>query len=376
MRTKILVLVSFLLLVAVPVSAATIKAGEEYSLADDKIVKGDLYVAGGDISVSGVVEGDLTTTGGNIIVNGTVLSDVLILGGAIDVVGRTGDDLRLVGGQIRVGEDVGGDAVIAGGYVRILSSATVGEDLVIAGGRVVVDGDVVGNLKVYAGEVEINGTVGGDVELFVSDKLLFGESAVVGGNLTYTAPREVSMVEEGIVAGVITFNETRITKDVETFVGALFGLLFITKVLALLTAGLLGVFVFRKFSNLLVGRAIDTIGMDLLRGLVVLIVVPVLILFFFITTIGFFVGVLGSFVFITLMLLSKVYAGVVFGALLSKWFHKKVILTWQWTIVGITLLQIIGLIPIVGWIVVSIAFLVTFGALSHLVYSRFWLNRA
>lgn len=375
MRHKIIFFISLLLIMAFPASAATIQASEEYSLVDGEVVEGDLYVAGGDITISGVVKGDLITVGGSVLVNGGVESDTLVLGGAVDVLGITGDDLRILGGQIRVGDSVAGDAVIAGGFVHILSSVVVEEDLIVTGGKIVIDGDVRGNLKVYGGEVVINGMVNGNTDLFTSDKITLGASAVLSGDLTYTSPLEVFIEDGGVVTGIVTFNETRITKDVETFVGALFGLLFITKILALLTVGLLGVFVFRKFSNLLITRALNNLAVDTLRGLILLVIMPVLIIFFFVTTIGFFVGVLGSLIFITLMILAKVYTGVVFGALLSKWFHKEVTLNWQWTIVGITLLQVVGLIPIIGQLVIFIAFLVTFGSLSHLLYSRFWLNR-
>ena len=373
---KILGITALLILIALPVSAATIRTGEEYSLIDTEVIEGDFYAAGGNVTISGEVQGDLVASGGSILVNGTVADDILVAAGAIDVIGQVGDDLRLAGGQIRVGDGVGGDLVAAGGFIQVLSSVSVAGDLVVAGGRVVIEGDVGGDVTVYAGEVEINGTVQGDTTLFISEKTVLGDTAVLQGDLVYSAPKEASLSEGAVVRGATTFNETRITRDIETFIGALFGLFFITKVLALLTVGLLGVLIFRKFSDLYVKKTFDALGANLLRGFIVLILVPILLFFFFVTTIGFFVGVLGALAFVTLMLLAKVYAGIMFGALLSKWVHKEITLNWQWTIVGITLLQIISLIPIVGWFIVFATFLVAFGALSHLIYHHFWLNRA
>ena len=115
--------------------------------------------------------------------------------------------------------------------------------------------------------------------------------------------------------------------------------------------------------------------MEFLRGFIVLVVVPVAVFLLIISVLGFAVGVVGIIGYIFLITLSKIYAGIVLGSLLSKWIVKKVLANWQWAIVGITLLQIIGLIPILGGIVTFTLFIVALGAVSKITYERIWYSR-
>lgn len=363
------------LLFTLPISAAIVKVAEEYSLSEGEIIAGDLYAVGGSVTVSGDVEGDTVVIGGDVFLNGITASDVFVLGGLVNVVGITGDDIRIVGGQITVGEDVPGDVVVLGGVIRILSNVSVGGDVITVGGRTIIDGDVAGDVQVYGGEVSLNGQIGGNTRLFISGDIFIGDNAQLDGDLIYTASHEADISETAIIVGEISFKETRITKDVQSFFSALFGAFFVTKILTLLVAGLLAIFVFRKFSESLVSCAISGIGKELLRGFVVLIAVPIALIFFFVTVLGAMVGILGLLVYVGLIIIAKIYTGIVFGTFLSKVIQKKVNIDWRWTVIGITLLQIISLVPIVGWLVVTVSFLVTLGAFSRFIYQRFWLTR-
>ena len=376
MKKKALLFSAILLLIALPVSAAVLRASEEYSLSEGEVIEGDLYAVGGNITISGDVEGDLVAVGGSILINGSIGEDINVGGGAVDILATVGDDIRVVAGQVVIGEDVAGDIIAVGGVVHILSSVTASGDVVISAGKVIIDGEVVGNVRVYGGEVTINGKVGGSVEVFVSDKFSLGERASIMGNLTYQAPDELELADSAIVSGEVIFKESKLSKrNAKSFLGAFLGVFFITKILMLITAGLLAVTFFRKFSQDLVERAVNNFTVELLRGFIVLIVVPVAVFLLIISVLGFFVGITSIIGYIFLIALSKIYAGIVLGSLLSKWIVKKVLANWQWAIVGITLLQLIGLIPVFGWIVTFVLFLIALGSVSKITYERMWRSR-
>jgi len=375
MKRNIFIVVGIFMLIALPVSAAIFGVGEEFTLKQDDVVEENLYVSGGNIIISGSVFGDIAAVGGNVLINGSTTNDVMAVGGAIDVLGSVGGDIRASGGQIRIGENVEGDVVAAGGFVHILSNVTISKDILLAGGKVVVDGIIEGNTKIYAGEVQLNGTFKNDVEVFTSGKVEFGEEATFRANLSYTSPREALIPQSVIIVGDITFNEAEIVTDARSFFTALFGAVFITKIFTLLTAGLLIALLFQRFSQNLAVQSVDHAGIEILRGFIMLIFIPTLSFFLIITLLGFLLGAFGLLLFFGMLLFTRVVSGIVFGALLARLIIKRVVVNWQWVIVGITLLEVIKLIPFIGWTVSFIVFLITFGALSYLIYRHFWLSR-
>jgi len=361
--------------VALPLSAATIKVGDEVTIKQDESVAGDLYITAGNIVISGGIDGDLVVGGGNILFNGSTTADVMIGGGAVDILGPVGDDIRAAGGQVRVGENVVGDVLAAGGLVHILPTVVVGGDVILSGGSVVIDGEIQGSVKVYAGDVQLNGTFIGDVVIFTSGRVEIGDESVFEGNFEYTAPHEVIIPESVTVAGETIFHEAEIVTDVRSFFQALFGAVFITKIFTLLTAALLLALLFQGFSTRLATEAIEHPVRELARGFVVFIILPVASLILILSLLGFLVGALSFVLFAWMIIFVKIASGIVFGAILSHLIQKKILVNWQWVIVGVTLLQVINLVPFVGWVVSSLVFLVTFGALSKLFFQTFWVNR-
>ena len=63
MGKKIIFFTMMMLLVALPVSAADVSAGEEYFLAEGQVINGNLYTAAALTDISGTVNGDLLTVG-------------------------------------------------------------------------------------------------------------------------------------------------------------------------------------------------------------------------------------------------------------------------------------------------------------------------
>lgn len=373
--SKIVIISILFVLFALPASAAYLRAGEEFTLKQDDVIEDDLYVSGGNITISGKVTGDIAAVGGNILINGSTTDDVIAVGGAIDILGPVGDDVRASGGQIRIGENISGDVVAAGGFIHILSGVTVSGDVVLVGGKVIIDGTIEGQVKIYAGDIQLNGTILGDTQVFTSGEIEFGEESSFGGDVSYTSPREALIPQSVIITGNLVFNEAEIVTDARSFFSALFGAVFITKIFTLLTAGLLVALLFQRFSQNLAARAIEQAGIEVLRGLIMLVIIPALSFFLIITLLGFLIGSFGFILFAGMLLFTRVAAGIVFGALLARLILKRVVVSWQWVIVGITLLEIIKIIPIIGWLVAFVLFLMTFGSLSYLIYRHFWFGR-
>lgn len=156
--------ISFLMLVPFfQVEALTIEnadRGENYRLEED--VEDDLVVVGeANIIIEGDINGDLFVLGSAIKINGNVEGNVYIAGGNVELYNIIGKNLYIAGGTVNVDGQIMRDVMIAGGTINL--SGEIGEDVNIAGGDVVIESLVGDDVRVTAGMVKILNTVGGDV---------------------------------------------------------------------------------------------------------------------------------------------------------------------------------------------------------------------
>ena len=77
-----------LLFLITPTYAAKIETGDNYTLNKEEIIEDDLYVSGGNITISGIVDGDLLAAGENILIDGTVTGDIYSAGNSIKITGN------------------------------------------------------------------------------------------------------------------------------------------------------------------------------------------------------------------------------------------------------------------------------------------------
>ncbi len=365
---KVLVLLSLVLLVfPILTLAAEFRAGQQTSFASSEKTATNLYMAGGTVVSSGTADKDLLMAGGTALVSGPVTGDLFIVGGNITVLNQVSGDLRIGGGNIIINGNILGDAVVGGGQI-VLSGKIIGGDVAAAGGAVRLDSEVKGNVKIAGGEVYINAPVGGDADI-KANKLTLGPNADIRGNLKYSANKPVIIEEGGKVRGETAFTQLKghdgINKGMTA--GLIFGLftfVFVVKFLMLLTAALIFGLVFRRYSRELVEKATANPLKELGRGVVTLIVLPILSIILLITIIGAPFGILGLLSFIMLCILGAVLTPIFLGSLVYKWISKKpdYIINWKTILLGIVIYFILGLIPLLGWVVKCIAVTITLGA--------------
>jgi hypothetical protein len=347
------------------------------SIGKDEIVRGDLYMAGATVAVSGLVDGDLVVAGGRIIVNGSVAADLVATGGSVDILGNVGDDVRVAGGQVTIGSEIiSGDLVVAGGNVHILSSANVRSDLVVAGGNVVVDGKIDGKVLVYGGMLTLNGAFEGAVETYSTDAIVLGPKAVIKGDFLYSAPTPVA-TSTAQVLGVTTFTQSKGKGSVDAAaVGfALLGTFFVVKFLVTLVTILILLFVFRRFIEATSDEVTTHFSRNAVIGFAGFVAIPIALFILLITLLGMPIAFLGALVYLFSISLSYFITPVIAGALLSQWIVKEAKVDWKWTILGILAITILTFVPIIGWIIPFVLFIATLGALLTEGHRAFWLKR-
>ncbi|OGM92956.1 hypothetical protein A2372_03865 [Candidatus Wolfebacteria bacterium RIFOXYB1_FULL_54_12] len=380
-RIAIIAFAVSMVLLPAATNATELKAAREYTLQKDVVEQGDLYVAAQTNVVAGEVAGDLAVVGANVLITGNVEQDLFAAGGTVNILGDIGDDIRVVGGTVTIGRQVGGDVVAAGGMIHIISGAKVAGDVVVAAGQVIIDGDVAGTVKISGGEVVINGSVGKSAVIRVSERVSVGREAKIGGDLAYKSFDAASIAEGAQIAGETKFEKierpTRVDKRASAAMVGLLGVMALLRLAAMIITAVLAVVLFRKAAQSLTKSSIDHFGRELVRGFVVLVVIPFAILFALVSIIGIGLGIAAALVYILLLMIAKVLASILFGAVVLKLIKKKkdYEVTWQSAVAGVIALSIVSLIPIFGWLVACLAFLVSLGSISMLLYQKAWLKR-
>jgi len=353
----------------VPFSAGAFqfKTGEQPSLPVGENIVDDVYMAGGSVSASSNVQGDLTITGGNILVSGPVQEDLNVGGGSITLLGDVGDDLRAGGGNIIVQGIVKGDVLVGGGQIT-LAGESIGGDVAVAVGSITITTPIAGDLKIAGGEVFINAPVAGSVTIH-AESITFGEGAVVEGGLTYSSGKEATFLEGSRVLGEVVFTETTRPEHkngagVAAGIFAVLSVIFFFKLIASFVGALIIGYGLRRYALELVSSSMGEPWGNLGRGLVFIIVLPIVSILLMATLIGIPFGALGLLGFGAIMIFMSLVTPIVTGALVHKWIWKPAEYTvdWKTILLGVVVLAILGIIPFIGWIATCAIFLITVGA--------------
>lgn len=382
-------MIALIAMTAMPAMAAETAVGESYFMPEAQAIEGNFYVAGGMVDLSGPVNGDLVAAGGNLLMTGDVSGDVLVGGGTVELWGKIGGDVRLVGGQVRIGEDVGGEILAAGGFVQVRPNVTVNGDVIIAAGSPILAGNYKGKVLAAGGDVVLAGAFEKDVVVYFDESFTITENTTIAGNLVYHGREPIEIPSSAVIAGDVIFEKfeekapempglaPRPDKEAKGVIALGVFMMMLLKALITFIAALVGISAWRKFSAELVEHSVKNFGIDLLRGFLVAILGPVLVLILFLTVLGAFFGGFAALLYGMMWLIAMVYAGVLLGAMIFKLFtrSKEYPVTWLSALVGILLLHLIGLIPIIGWLFCAVFILTVWGSVACMGYYRFWVKR-
>ena len=348
-------------------AAADLRQGSDVTVGPGETVNDDIYVGAGTISISGTVNGNVIAGGGTITVSGNITRDLILGGGTINVTGRVGGSIIAAGGNLTLNGSVAQDIVVTGGMIDIGSGATIGRDLVVAGGTATVSAPVARRVQMGSGSLTLRNRVGADVRGRVDHLKLDG--AQIAGNLDYTSNNEVEKVNGATVTGTTTRHT-----PADQGGGARNGfVVWLQGLIGIAALGLILIFLLPGWSS----RAIDTERAQpwasLGIGAAIVVITPIVALIVFI--VGIFLGFwwLGLLL-IPLWILALAIGYVVSGFLLGRlifaqlgWgrYHDALAL-----LAGLFVLAVIGVIPVIGWLVGLVALILGAGALALVVTQR------
>jgi len=278
------------------------------------------------------------------------ISDLVLAGGQVNMGGLVNKNLVVAGGHVTISGEVKGNVIAVGGDVIVDQGAHIGGYLVSAGGKVELNGKVDGDTRVYSGEMTASDKSFFGGSLITDAGKITADKARVNGERKLTEMKSNSNMPWGYwaksmprqpqnrsLAGAISF-----FKGIE-LVGKIIFMLLLIKIFGSHLASIYKIVTAEMWS--LMGW-----------GLAKLFLTPLFIILLLMTVIGIPVAVIFGTLYFVAMFLS-VYVS---SAVLGHWFTVKGWITtkslyWQ-GVAGLLALEILGLVPVVGW-------LLKFGAL-------------
>lgn len=387
-RLLVLFAVLMSMLLAGTTLAAEFVSNEIYRLPAGEVVNDDLYIAANTIYIDGVVDGDLIAIGNYVEISGTVTRDAIIAAAEINIRGTIQDDARLAAARIMISGTIGDDLLMAAGGgaggvpfpigrrpveqgIRLGRSAKVGGDVVIGAGAAIVEGTIGGDLLASAGSLTLAAAVAGAAQLDVG-QLVVLDAARVAGTLRYTSAEQV-LIPEAVapnVEFVVKAGERVQSQPVNQFLDWL-----VRTVLIVAGFALLGWLMLRFAPGALI-RPAQTLaanpGRSVLSGVLIAILfiflplASALLVFLMSVFWGWLPGiVLFLFLFALLAViwyLSPLVTGLWLGWQVRRGLKRK-LNDMVALLAGVVLLVLLGRIPILGWLVYLVSFVLALGAL-------------
>ena len=272
---RLLALVVLILaLTPTPAAAADIRSGE-ITVGTNETIDDDLYAAGNNIAINGTIDGDLFAAGQNISIDGNVTGDVFAAGNAITIRGRVGGSVRAAGQSLFVDGTIEDDLFFGGNSAELTSNSRVGRDALIAAATTTLSGQIARDLQLGSSNAKIDGGIGGSV-LAQVERLQLTDRATVGGDLKYTSANEAQIANTTSVKGTIQRETPQGGEQTPVAQGpAALVLDWLKGLIGLLILGILVVFFFPGFSRRAGEALVRSAWMTLAIGALVLIGLPI-----------------------------------------------------------------------------------------------------
>lgn len=378
MILRISVLLAVIILGTLPLAASAATLTSARTVVVSEPVSENLYVAGSDVTLAAPLGGDLVASGATLSVSSTIAGDALLAGGRVDVRKAVAGDVRAVGGEVLVDATIGGDLMAIAGTITASTTAT---DMHLLGATVRVSGSG-GKVMVYGADVYLSGLLQGDVTVTASDKVFLAEGTQITGSLNYDAPQQVVVPASAVITGGVIYTGSSAflptNEEAKRFAIAGAGVLLITRILAVVIAAGVVVGLFPVLAHMVVGHTIRRTPRRFvllaLLGFAAIVATPILILFLLVSFVGIALAVLLVALYVLMLLLAYLYAGLVSGAALSHALFKKDRITWRTAVLGTLALCLVGSVPVIGFIVVSVLTSASLGALMAVVYKASFGN--
>ena len=364
----LIVLSAFLFLPSASILAK--QDGASIYIPEGLVYENVFFAAGENININAEMKDDLYLAGANVVINGPVEGDIIAVGSNVIINSEVGGNLRVAGGSVTIKSKVVKNVTVAGGMVTIAKEAEIGKNLLVAGGVVEINGKINKNVYGAGGQVILNSEISGSAYLSIDPEggLILYPETTIAGNLEYSASQTAEIKTGAKIGNEEKFSQWEKKGQVAPDVAVLKWLGWLIMLLGVIIVGLVVVTLFKDLT-LKTQKIIDKkILISILKGLVYIIVTPVVLIILSVTLIGLPLAFILGVLYFVILYVSKIFVAVFVGDRIIKFFNKnkEVQLIWS-MIAGLIVLCILFVIPYVGWLIKLIVCLWGLGVLMSII---------
>jgi len=354
-----------LLLQPAPAMASETRRGESVGVAQDEIIKGDIFLFGERVRIDGTVEGDVFLFGHNANVAGHVKGDVIAFAQTLEVNGQVDGNVRAFTNTLTIRGTVAKNVLTFDEVVNLESAGKVGGSLTLFVETLNLEGVLGRDLFMFGKHLALSGKIDGAVKL-KGDLLTINSSAQVAGLIHFEGNKEPEVSPQAKLASPVDYHK------MEHKPQYLEGHYYVWQVIWLAAFVIFGLVLFQlmpRFASEAVSSA-ERYGASFGLGVLVFFGVPIAAVIACVTVVGLFVGISSFFIWYAALY----FAQLIVGAMVGQWLMGPTRETWPLIgrmAVGIVIVRIATVVPAVGgWIKFGII-LWGLGAISLALYNRF-----
>jgi cytoskeletal protein CcmA (bactofilin family) len=329
-----------------------------------------LWAAGAIVAVRGSVKSDIWAAGAEVDVDATAGKSLWAAGAIVSVAGQS-QDMYVAAARATVDARVNGKLSVAAARVLVGRGTEVGGITRLAGAEVVFSGTSRGAAEFYGDTVQINGRIAGNLRVRARSVSL-AKGAIVDGDAVFETLDEPQIDVGATIRGRQTVTMPMRHQVDRRNVFVTWGAAVLFGVGAGLVLGIILLISARPF----VERGIDAIRSAPVRsalvGLGVLILVPLVASLIMVTIVGIPIGLLILLAFPLAISIGLVLAafGLADRILNRDRAERSGGSRFVALLVGVVILAVVGIIPVLGFVVGIIALLVGLGAFWQAMRNR------
>ena len=341
--------------------AADFRSSDETGVitVDSGVETKNLFIAGNELVIQAKeIKKDLFAFGKSIELNTHVEQGSFLAGRTVIIRGFYGGNLFVMGSEITIDAEVMGDVFLFCNKWTIKPDAKIHGDVHVGSGTGYHDGSIAGSLFGGGNEFYVNGTVEQITKLMIVKSLTIGEKAKLT-LLEYEAPQEATVLEGAVILktnykGADT-NATPVKKRFHFPVVSYLASLIFALILVVLT---------RKPMQYVLNTIQQQFFASLGIGFAVFICIPIVVLLVFLSVVGYKIAfALLLFYFLCILCMNPI-AGIWLGEGILRLLKRPVKSpSWLGAVIGITVIQCIAWIPLIGWIILFFLSIFSFGGL-------------
>lgn len=327
----------------------------DYSDYEKAYESGDLYKIDKDIVIANNINGNVFVIGDTVTIsNAEIFGNVFVIAKTLNIINSD-----IAGSIFAIAQDAEFGSHVDDVYM-IAQDINFNEHTSISR-----------SARISANTIELNGSIGNDVYAIV-DTISLGTELEIDGILSYTADKEISIPETASIGNVeYTPAEEEKVEAVQSFKGMsilMSAVSFIFKVAVI--SGFIILFT-NKFSK--VNKETKTgknIAKSLGNGALALILVPIIAFVLLFTVIGAGLGVLLFAIYAIVLFLATSVAVVSITEMLFGDKAKSKLGLWGMTLGTALVIWILGEIPVIGWAISFVVFLIGLGFIVRTIFFK------